>query len=117
MTSPPDLKPKKRGRGRPRRHKAERSVHTISLRLSDEELKEIEQSAEVAGITRSELVRRRVMGQPITPAPGYIDYQLLLTLKTLTQQLRTLGQTTPQPPTELLNQVTACVRQVLKQSP
>ncbi|MFM7469788.1 MAG: plasmid mobilization protein [Vampirovibrionales bacterium] len=91
----PHTAPKaKRGVGRPRRNQRheERSSHSFTLRLSPSEMADIETSARLAGLTRSEFIRRRVLGKDIKPLEGAVDYQWLQTLK----ELKTILKTAPE---------------------
>jgi hypothetical protein len=84
-----------RGVGRPRRNQRhdERSSHSFTMRLSPSEMADIETSARLAGMTRSEFIRRRVLGQDVKPLQGAVEYQWLQTLK----ELKTILATVPDP--------------------
>lgn len=51
--------------GRPPKDPEDRRSHTHGLRLSPKEKKELEQRAERAGVTLSDYIRRRALGQKI----------------------------------------------------
>jgi len=52
--------------GRPPKPERKRRTETYGLRLSPEEMEELEAKAKTAGLERSEFIRRRVFGKPIS---------------------------------------------------
>lgn len=69
--------------GRKRRVTESISRNT-NIRFSDAELLEIDENANLAGMTRSEYIRRRVLGRPVKAKPGVMDAQAI-------NQLRAIG--------------------------
>ena len=62
--------PNHRG-GRRQRRTAQRSENRVTIRLSDAELAELDRLADLAGINRSDVIRRRLMGTQLPrPVPA-----------------------------------------------
>jgi hypothetical protein len=53
-------------RGRPKKDPSERRTETYGLRLSPNEMEELEDRCEAAGLSKAEYLRRRALGKPVS---------------------------------------------------
>jgi hypothetical protein len=53
-------------RGRPKKDPSERRTESYGLRLSPNEMEELEERCEAAGLSKAEYLRRRALGKPVS---------------------------------------------------
>jgi ribosome-binding protein aMBF1 (putative translation factor) len=86
-----------RGPGRPKKPPSERRTESLGVSLSPKEKQNLEELAEAAGLSQSELVRRRTLGKKVSPQATRAAQEQLRTvvvdLQSLTRQAREKGAT------------------------
>jgi len=86
-----------RGPGRPKKAPSERRTESLGVSLSPKEKRKLEERAEAAGLSQSELVRRRTLGKKVSPQASRAAQEQLRTvvvdLQSLTRQAREEGAT------------------------
>jgi hypothetical protein len=78
--------------GRPPKPESERRSHTHGLRLSPNEKDELERRAEAAGLSMSELLRRRALGKPIQPKAARTSRRRLARLALEIEELADIAE-------------------------